>query len=184
VGEDLGLQDVDAGVDRVAEDLTPARLLEEPLDAPILTGDHDPELEGVLGALEDDRGRSLLLAVELHRRGQVEVGDVIAGDDQEGVVEEVLGVLDASRRAERLVLRGVRERHAEVRSIAEVMADDAREELDGGHDLGDAVLPEEQQDVLHHGPAHDGQHRLRLIGGEGAQPGALAPAHDHAFHRG
>ena len=36
--EDLGLEHVDAGVDRVGEHLTPGRLLEEPLDRAVGLG--------------------------------------------------------------------------------------------------------------------------------------------------
>src|SRR5208283_2966608 len=42
--EDLGLEHVDAGVDGVAEDLPPARLLEEPLNVPIRAEDDYAEL--------------------------------------------------------------------------------------------------------------------------------------------
>ena len=44
----LGLDDVDPGVDRVGEDLPPARLLEEPLDPPLLVRDDDSELQRIL----------------------------------------------------------------------------------------------------------------------------------------
>ena len=45
VAEHLRLQHVDPRVDRVGEDLPPGGLLEEPLDAPVVVGDDDPELE-------------------------------------------------------------------------------------------------------------------------------------------
>ena len=51
VPQHLGLEHVDPGVDRVAEDLAPRRLLEEALDAAVLVGDDDPEVERVLDRL-------------------------------------------------------------------------------------------------------------------------------------
>ena len=60
--EDLGLEDVDPGVDGVAEDLAPGRLLQEPLDRAVLVGDDDAELEGVLHRLQGD-GRQGALGV-------------------------------------------------------------------------------------------------------------------------
>ena len=45
--EDAGLEDVDAGIDGVGEDLSPARLLEEALDPVVLAGDDDPEVERI-----------------------------------------------------------------------------------------------------------------------------------------
>ena len=56
----LRLEHVHAGVDRVGEDLSPGRLLEEALDASVLVGDHDPELERVLDRFEADRDRCSL----------------------------------------------------------------------------------------------------------------------------
>ena len=49
--EDLGLEDVDPGVDRVGEDLAPRRLLEEPFDPAVLAGDDDAELERIVDSL-------------------------------------------------------------------------------------------------------------------------------------
>src|SRR5439155_56353 len=45
VAQHLGLEDVDARVDRVGEDLAPGRLLQETLDPAVGVGDDDPELE-------------------------------------------------------------------------------------------------------------------------------------------
>ena len=70
VPQHLRLEHVDAGVDRVGEDLAPRRLLEEALDAAVLVGDDDAELERVLDRLEPDRDRGALLAVEVDERGR------------------------------------------------------------------------------------------------------------------
>src|SRR5205085_5397373 len=80
--EHLRLEHVDAGVDRVAEDLPPPRLLEEPLDASVLVGDDDPELERILDRLEPDRDGGIALAVELDESRQVDVAEGVAGDDE------------------------------------------------------------------------------------------------------
>jgi hypothetical protein len=69
----LGLEDVDAGVDRVGEDLAPGGLLEEALDAPVLVGDHDPELEWVLHRLQPDRDGGAVFSVCLDEPRQVDV---------------------------------------------------------------------------------------------------------------
>src|SRR5207253_2920450 len=55
VPQDLRLEHVDAGVDRVREDLAPGGLLEEALDPAVVVGDDDPELERVVDRLEADR---------------------------------------------------------------------------------------------------------------------------------
>ena len=56
VPEHLGLEHVDAGVDRVREHLAPRGLLEEALDAAVLVGHDDAELERVVDGDEADRG--------------------------------------------------------------------------------------------------------------------------------
>src|SRR5207247_5532032 len=85
----LRLEDVDTGVDRVREDLPPRGLLEKALDAAILVGDDDPELERILDRLQADRDRRLALLVELDEAGQIEVAERVAGDDEERLVELV-----------------------------------------------------------------------------------------------
>ena len=53
VVEDLGLHDVDAGVDGVGEDLAPGRLLQEALDLALLVDDGDAELQRIRAPASD-----------------------------------------------------------------------------------------------------------------------------------
>src|SRR5207248_8392870 len=85
VAKDGGVEDVDAGVDGIGEDLAPARLFLELLDAAVVVYDDDAVFEGVGHALEDQGGHGLLLLVVLHDGAQVEIGEGVAGDDEEGV---------------------------------------------------------------------------------------------------
>ena len=85
--------------------------------------------------------------MEPHDLLEVDVGDGVARDHEEGVVEEPLRVLHASGRAERLVLGRVGEREIEIGSVTEEVADDARQELHGDHDFREVVLAKEPQDV-------------------------------------
>ena len=87
VRQHLGLEHVDAGVDRVREDLAPGRLLEEALDPAVLVGDDDAELERVVDRLEPDRDGGALLLVEGDERAEVDVAERVAGDDEERLVE-------------------------------------------------------------------------------------------------
>ncbi len=87
-GEDLGLHDVDAGVHRVGEDLPPRRLLEEPLDAPVLARHDDAELDGVRHPGQADGDERPALTVGGDERAEVDVGQRVARHDQEGVVAQ------------------------------------------------------------------------------------------------
>ncbi len=180
--EDAGLEHVDARVRGVGEHLAPARLLEEALDAAVGTGDHDRELERVLDPLERDRRQRAGVLVCLDDRAEVDVGEHVARDHQERVVELVGRVEDGTGGAERGLLGGVAHPHAEVGPVAEVVADLVGEERDGDDDVVEAVVREEPHDVLHHRPVRQGHHRLGLVARERPQPRALSPGQDHRFH--
>ena len=64
-------QQVDTGVYRVGEHLAPARLFDEPLDAPVVPGEHQAVLQGGGVAVEDQGGRRPTGAVEPQGGGQV-----------------------------------------------------------------------------------------------------------------
>ena len=182
VPEHLGLEHVDARVDRVGEHLAPRGLLEEPLDAAVLVGHDDAELERVVDGDEADRGRRALLAVEAHQRAEVDVAERVARDDEERVVELVPGEEDRAGRACGRLLDGVAHPHAERLPRAEVAADGLRHEGERDHDVLEAVLSQELDDVLHAGPADDRHHRLRLVRRQRAQAGALATGHHDGLH--
>jgi hypothetical protein len=184
VVEDLGLQHEDAGVDGVAEDLAPGRLLEEPLDGAVGSGDDDAELERVVDRHQADGGQGRPLLVEGDDLAEVDVGEDVAGDDEEALVEHVHRVADRPGRPEGLLLGRVDHLHAELAAVAEVVAYDVRHERQGHDDLVDAVVSQQVDDVLHHRAVHQRQHRLGLVAGERPEAAPLTAGHDHRFHRG
>ena len=84
------------------------------------------------------------LAVRGDELAEVDVGEDVAGDDQERLVELRRRVADRSRRAERLVLARVPHAQTEVGTVAEVVADLVGEVRDGDHDVVEAVPPEQR----------------------------------------
>src|SRR5438105_1498209 len=183
VAQDLRLEHVDAGVDRVGEHLAPRRLLEEALDAAVVVGDDDPELQRVFDGLEADGHRRLLLAVELDELRKVEVAERVARDDEERAVETARGEPHRAGGAERRLLDRVADLHSERLAAAEVRADRLRQERDGDDDVLEAVLLEQLEDVLHARLADDRHQRLRLVGREGTKTRAFAARHDDGLHR-
>ena len=161
VVEDLGLHDVDARIDGVGEDLAPGGLLQEALDLALLVDDRDAEFQRVGHAGQADRDQCALLLVESDQVGEVEVGESVTGDDEEGVVLECfLGVLHASCGTERLLLVGVGELHSELFAVAEVVLDERCEELHGDNGLAEPMALEQPQHMLHDRPVHHRQERL------------------------
>ena len=184
LGEHLGLHHVDPGVDRVREHLPPGRLLQEPLDPAVLAHDDDAELQRVRHPGQPHGDQGTVFLVRADHGGQVDVGERVAGDDQEWLVpQRVLGVLHAARRAERGLLRRVLEAHPDVLAVAEVVAHQRGQELDGDDRLVETVPLQQPQHVFHDRLVADGQQRLGLVGGHGAQPGALPAGHDDGLHR-
>ncbi len=180
--EDLGFEHVDVGVDGVGEHLAPGRLLQEALDRAVLASDDDAELHGILDPLEGDRRERLARLVRLHDLAEVDVGQGVARDHEERLVELLHGVAHRSGGAERGLLRRVAHADTEVGAVAEIVANVVREERDRHHDVVEAVLREQPDDVLHHRRVRDGHHRLRLIAREGPEPGAFSPGEDHRLH--
>ena len=183
VPQHLGLEHVDAGVDRVREHLAPRRLLEEALDPAVLVGDDDPELEWVFDRLEADRDRRVLLAVELDQLRQVDVAERVAGDDEERVVEPAGRESHRACRAERRLLDRVRDVDAERLAAAEVRADRLRQECDRDDHVLEPVLLQQLDDVLHARLADDRHHRLGLVRRQRTEARAFAACHDDGLHR-
>ena len=76
---------------------------------------------------------------------EVDVGERVAGDHQEGVAEEPGGVADPAGGAEQLLLAAVGEVDPEARAVAEVALDQLREPVQVGDRLGEAVAGEQPQ---------------------------------------
>ena len=180
--QDLRLEDVDARVDRVGEHLAPRGLLQESLDPPFVVTDDDAELEWVLHALEADRHRGAALLVEFDQRGEVDVAERVARDDEERVVERFRGQAHRARRAGRRLLDRVLHPDAEGVAVAEVCPDRLRHEREGHEHVVDPVQLQEGDDVLHARAADDRHHRLRLVGRERTQARALTACHDDGLH--
>ena len=180
--EDARLDDVDAGIDGVREDLAPGRLLEELRDAAALVRDDDAVLERVGHAVERERDRRALRLVERDHLREVDVGERVAGDDEERVTERVADLAHRAAGAERRLLDAVAEPEAHAAAIAVGVLDHGGEVLEGHVRLGDAAAREQVEDVPEAGLIDDGDHRLRAVDGERSEPTPLAPGHDDGEH--
>ena len=80
-----------------------------------------------------------LLLVRLDDRGEVDVGEHVAGDHEEALVELVHGVAHRAGRAEGRLLGGVDHPHAEVGAVAEVRCGCVGHEGHRDDDLVEAV---------------------------------------------
>jgi len=180
--EHLRLENVDAGVDLVGEDLTPGGLFQEPVDGAVGVSDHHPELQRARDRGQDDGRRRHMFAVKGDRLGQVDVGQGVAADDDKGLVQVGLRVLDAPGRPQRRILHDVGDVHPEVRAVTKVVPNRGAQVLERDHHIADAMLAQQAEDVLHHRLADDRHQGLRQPARQRPQPGPLATRHDHCFH--
>ena len=117
---------------------------------PVVVGDDDAELQRIVDMREDDGREAVFLAVVGDGFVEVDVGERVAADDEEGVVPEVLfGLLHAARRSERRIFHRIDDIDAPLGAIAEIAFDLIRQVVQRDYDVGDAVLLEQQHDMLH-----------------------------------
>ena len=97
----------------------------------------------------------------VHQRGQVEVGEHVAVEREEAVLEQVGGELDRSGRAARLGLLDVAQPRPPGDLVAERRAELIRQEAAGEDDLVDAVPGEPVDHVSEKRPVDQRDDRLR-----------------------
>lgn len=185
VVEDLGLHDVNARVHGVREDLAPGRLFQEAFDLALLVHDRDPEFQGIGNTGEANGDQAALLLVEGNEVREVEVGERVTGNDEEGVVlQRLFGVLHAAGGAERLLLVGIAQLHAELFAVPEVILDQGGEELDGHDRLIEPVPFQQPEHMLHDRPVGHRQERFGHARGHGTKTSAFAASHHDGLHVG
>ncbi|OPZ78030.1 MAG: hypothetical protein BWY79_00934 [Actinobacteria bacterium ADurb.Bin444] len=182
VVQHLGLHDVDAGVDGVGEDLAPSRFFQEALDAPVLVHYDYTELQWVVHALECNCDHGFALPMEIDHSGEIEVGQRVAGDDHESVVENGGSVLDRARSAERALFNGIFDAHAQGRPVPKVRPDHFGHEGDGHDHMFNSVSMEKIEYVFGRGLIAHGHHRFGNVGGKWTESRPLTSSHDDGFH--
>src|SRR5207245_272940 len=123
------------------------------------------------------------LLVEGDDLGEIDVGQRIAGDDEERAVEVVADLPHGSTSAKGCLLDGVAEPHPQPAAVGIAVLDDRGEVLQRHEGFVDAVTEQEVEDVAKAGLVHDLHHRLRPIDRERSQAAPLAAGHDDGLHR-
>lgn len=116
------------------------------------------------------------------RRRQVAVGEPVAGEHHGGFVQHMRRLAHAARRAQRGLFRKIGEVYAVFRPVSKIAAHLAGQVHQRHRRLGYPMPPEQIQGIGHHRPVQHRYHGFGTGAGQGAQPGALAPRHDHSLH--
>jgi hypothetical protein len=121
--------------------------------------------------------------VLLDLRGQVDVGQHVAVEHQEALVQERLGVLERAGGPARLRLLDEAQPDAELLAVAQDVADARGQEPAAEDHVVDAVAPEPLEHVDDERAVDERDHRLGHGGGQRPQPGSLAAHEDHSLHQ-
>jgi hypothetical protein len=120
--------------------------------------------------------------VEAHERGQVEVGEHVAVQGEESLLQMRRGEPDRAGGAARLRLRDPGETGTAGLTVAEDLPKGVGQEAAGEDDLLDTVAVEPLDQVGEEGAVHQRQDRLRDRLGQRAQPRPLPAYQDDRLH--
>lgn len=143
------LHNVDAGIDRIANDFRPTRLLNKAENTAIFRRFHHTKIAGIVDVGQRNRHQCLFRVVGGDDRLEVKVGQGITRQDQERfVIQKGQRQPHTARRAEWHFLDGVLDIHAEAGAIAVVILDAIGQILEGDHDIEDAVPFQQHQHMF------------------------------------
>lgn len=149
--EDARLKDIGPEGAKVARGGRRLRLLHH-VDDPVTVGEDDPVAGDVLHMGDADGGIRVVGGVVIDEVGKegLRGEEVVAEDDREGAVDDVLAGGDGVREAEPLVLDHVGEVDAEALPRAQVIGEAVLVRGDDDGDLGDPGEVHRLDDVLDH----------------------------------
>jgi hypothetical protein len=118
------------------------------------------------------------------QRGEIEVEDDVAVEDEQGLVPDpATDLARSASRAQDVALERIRDLQSEGTAVADGGAHAAREVMEVDHHLLHAVRREHLERPVQERAVEDGQHGLGAIEREGPHPGAEACGQDHGFHQ-
>src|SRR5262245_50176526 len=181
--ERVGLEHVDAGVDRVAGDLVLARLLEEAADVAAGVGLDQPVRARIVDGREHDRRLRFALAVQPQHRSQIDIGQHVAVEDDDRLRQRIAGVPDRATSAERHRLDDVADADPEPFTFAEDLLDPARLVVQAeDHFVDGRDLLQKIDLVVEKRPIQDRHDRFRRVNRERPEARALAAGEQDGLH--
>ncbi len=121
--------------------------------------------------------------MKVHEAIQTQVGELVAADDDEGLVaEKLLDLLQPAGAAEQLVFVRIVQLHAETRPITQRFNDAIRQVVHVDRDLVEAVRLEIAHQMRGVGNAGDRNERFGNELGKRIEPRREAAREDHRFH--
>ena len=150
--------------------------------SPLVARAHEPVGGRVLDRRQRERRRGAGPLVLRDLGGQVHVGQHVAVEHQEALVEQRLGVLERAAGAERPRLLDVAQPDAEGRAVAEHVAHAAGQVAARHDDVVDAVAAQPVEHEADERAVDERDHRLGHRAGQRPQARALAARQDQRLH--
>jgi len=132
---------------------------------------------------QNDRGLRLFFFMEPDRSGEVEVREDIAAYDDEPLIQESAGIADTSGSSKICLSSQILHGDSKPSPVVEVARNDVWLIVESRDHVGDSMLFQELDDMLHHRLVQHGNHRLWDVAGERPEAGTEATRHDHGFHQ-
>ncbi len=175
---------VGARIDLVRGRIVAWRLFDERGDPSLAVGRHDSEGRRVRHGMERNGPLGPALSMEGDERTEIEVGEDVAVDDDEGLVDAAVGGGEThrTRRVEWLGLDGIREPDPRGVAVRIGLLEGVGQIAQGENRLLHPVRRQVGQHPLDHRHPDDRQHLLGCRQGEGAEPGPLATYEDNCLH--
>ena len=180
--EDRALEDVGARGDQVGVDLVGRGLLDELAHGAVLFDTDEAVGAGVLDRDERQRRRGLGALVLGDLRGQVDVGEHVAVEHEEALLEQRLGELQRAGGAARVGLLDVAQAQPVRRAVAEDVAHGRGQVAHRHHHVVDAVDLQPLEHVGQERPVDQRDDRFGDRGRQRPEPGPLAADEDHRLH--
>ena len=181
--EGVGLEHVDARVDRVAGDRVGRRLLAEGAHVARGVRLDQPVGRRIVDRRQDDRGPRAARAVPVDDGAQVDGGQHVAVEHHDRAVEVRCAEPDGAPGAQRLRLDRVADARAASAAVADDALDGVRPVVEAQNDLVDlGQLPEQVDLVVQQRPVEDRHDRLGRVAGQRTQPRAESAGEQDGLH--
>ena len=180
--EHASIEDVSARVDQVGAGLLRTRLLDELGHRAIRSHAHEPIGRRVGDRHQPERRARSRALMRRELRGEIKIGENVAVEHEEPLVEQILGELQRPARAERARLLEVPQVDPERGAVAQHALNAIRHEPAPQNHVIDAMAAEPLEHVRDERAPHQRDHRLGDRRGQRTQAGAFTAREDQRLH--
>ncbi len=160
--KDLRFYNIDTGIDRIAEDFSPARLFEELFDRTFIIGDNDTKFQRILNGCQCDRKLGFFLFMVVKDLLKIKVSHQVAADNNKVIItDEILCQLDGTRSTIIIIRNNISNIHTKVAAVTKIVLDHLRLEIEKNNKIFNPQFSEGDHRIFHHWSVDNRQHWFR-----------------------